>query len=41
MPKDDKQEARTRLGMAKDVVTGAAGSAGGRALYDAFSLLFG
>jgi len=41
VPEDDKREARKKLGMAKDVVAGAAGSASGRALYDAFSLLFG
>lgn len=41
VPEDHKREALNKLGVAKEVVTGAAGSAGGRALYDAFSLLFG
>jgi hypothetical protein len=41
VPEDHKREARKKLGIAKEVVTGAAGSAGVRALYDAFSLLFG
>ena len=40
-PPEEKREAREKLRMAKEVVTGAAGSAGGRLIYDAFPLLFG
>lgn len=40
-PPETKEEARDRLRRAKEIATGAASSAGGRALYDAFSLLFG
>lgn len=36
-----KEEARDRLHRAKEIATGAASSPGGRALYDAFALLFG
>ncbi len=38
---EDKNEAREKLRMAKDIITGAAGGAGGRLLYDAFPMLFG
>jgi hypothetical protein len=40
-PSEAKEEARDRLHRAKEIATGAASSAGGRVLYDAFSLLFG
>jgi len=40
-PAEAKEEARDRLHRAKEIATGAASSAGGRALYDAFSLLLG
>ena len=40
-PPEEKQAAREKLRMAKDILTGAAGGAGGRALYEAFPLLFG
>lgn len=38
-PPEEKDQARDRLRTAKDILTGAASGAGGRALYDAFSLL--
>lgn len=40
-PPDEKKQAREKVRMAKDIVTGAAGSAGGRWIYEAFPLLFG
>jgi len=40
-PPEEKQAAREKLRMTKDILTGAAGGAGGRALYEAFPLLFG
>jgi hypothetical protein len=40
-PPEEKQAAREKLRMAKDILTGAAGGAGGRALYEAFPVLFG
>jgi hypothetical protein len=40
-PSEEKQAAREKVRMAKDILTGATGGAGGRALYEAFPLLFG
>lgn len=40
-PPEEKQAAGEKLRMAKDTLTGAAGGAGGRALYESFRLLFG
>ena len=40
-PPEETKEARDRLRMAKDILTGAGGGAGGRLIYDAFPHLFG